>query len=331
MTVRRRKPNRALAGRGSGSTNPSLTSGHWREAAVREARGYAIATTPDGNHRAQLLGNGHFGMVFDAVDRTRTQHRAVKLPIATNNHGHYWSWEAQERHIMHEAGVANELEALGFTIVPRGVYTTFGRGTPAFVRELGEPAKSITGAEYAKIEAELVSIEMDHHWQVANDDPALYRRADGTLFFADVGFWRAPRPGPAHRWRAMESDLGGLLERVQHTYLVDLVDKKTGAPVAPPRARSWDIRGVPTTVSMMVLIAALASGLEFLRDESKPLRSDRFTAKLAHDLVAAIAVRRLHGVASPAFAVEAAREAERLLAAIEREKTQKANRFRLRR
>lgn len=330
MTLRR-KTNTALAGRGTGDARPSVTPGHWREPAVREARQYAENTTWTGNHRARKLGQGNFGIVFDVEDRTRTHHRAVKLATSTDIHGQAWTWEAQERNILHEAGVANELAALGFTIVPRGVYTTFGRGTPAFVRELGTPAQGITGPEYADIERQLVSIEVDHRWRVADDDPALYRRADGTLFFADVGFWRAPRPGVSRAWSAMDSNLGMMLGQVQHTYLVGLGDKKTGAPIAPPRDRPYDVRGVPTTVNLMADVKGLASGLEFLREEGKPLRSDKLTVHMAEHLVEGVAARAALGVPTPSFALDAAREAQALLDTIAREKTAKENRFRLRR
>jgi len=101
------------------------------------------------------------------------------------------------------------------------VYVEFDGGTPAIVREYGEPLTAMSGADYTTLERELYDIERRRGWGV-HDELALYRRADGSVFVGDVGFWTAPRKpakGQKRRsWRAINSDLNDLLKQSQRTY-----------------------------------------------------------------------------------------------------------------
>ena len=210
-------------------TPPRLTRGHMREpatvAAARTARHVDMEThyvTRNGERTmawAKQLGAGNFGVAY--LVETDDGPRVVKVPAATDMHRRVWSRVKQTRNIKHEAGVANELVAKGYTVVPRTVYTEFDGGTPAIVREYGEPAGAITGAEYAVLERELFAIERRHGWGV-HDTLALYRRSDGSLFVGDVGFWTAPRgraKGEKPRaWRAFDSDLQHLLHGAQKAH-----------------------------------------------------------------------------------------------------------------
>lgn len=208
------------------TTPPHLTRGHKHDPATIEATRTASHVVANsyrlGNGESawpRHLGAGNFGIAW-RID-TDDGPRVVKLAAATNVHNRPWTREEQTRNLLHEAGVANELRALGFSCVPRAVFVRFAGGTPALVREYGEPAGVLTGAEYADLEAQLVAIERVHGWQV-HDDLALYRRADGTVFVGDVGFWQAPRPllaGEKRRpWKDFDSSLNGLLERAQREH-----------------------------------------------------------------------------------------------------------------
>lgn len=206
-------------------TPAHVTEGHWQEPEVVEAARIA-AKTQQGYDKH--LGDGNFGVTYRVETPDGT--RVVKVPAAYNMHRQPWTRAEQSRNLLHEAGVANELAALGYGAVPRGVYTEWGGGTPAFVREYGEPVTSITPAEYAEIERQLLSIERDHRWRV-EDDLQLYRRADGSLFVGDVGIWQAPSIH-TQKWSARDSSLDTKLARVQQQLLPELPWREKRTAVA---------------------------------------------------------------------------------------------------
>lgn len=152
------------------------------------------------------LGRGNFGLAYSVP--TRDGVVAVKLPADTNVHRTPWSLGKQRQNIMHEVGIANELRAKGVTVVPIAVYAEVD-GTPAMVREYGEPVTALTGEEYAELEQQLLDVERKHGFQV-RDEITLYRRPDGTVFVGDVGLWEHPKKRKA--WSSTESYLSGLLD-----------------------------------------------------------------------------------------------------------------------
>lgn len=192
-----RKRNTVFARRSfRAEDQPRITRDHFDDPAVREAAGIAARTTSqqgymvgDRYERPERIGQGNFGMVYRVPDATGSH--AVKLPAAHDLHNAAWSREAQTSWIRHEAGVANELAARGYTIIPRGVYTEFGQGTPAFVREWGEPVQTLTPGQFATLERELLAIEREKGWTVA-DELLVLKRPDGSVFIADVGLWTPP-------------------------------------------------------------------------------------------------------------------------------------------
>lgn len=282
-------------------TPPRLTRGHMREpatiAAARIARRVDLEpyrVTRDGAQRtewARQLGSGNFGVAY--LVETDDGPRVVKVPVATDMHRRVWSRVKQTRNIKHEAGVANELVAKGYTVVPRTVYTEFEGGTPAIVREYGEPAGTITGAEYAALERELFEIERKHRWGV-HDDLVLYRRTDGSLFVADVGFWTAPRvraKGQKRReWRAFDSDLQHLLHAVQ---------------------KAHGIGSVPTLAELLRLAEAIDG---HVRSPKRDAMDDEIATEYLGELDAAMRKRSDAGVPSPREVERIAQRARRSLA-----------------
>jgi hypothetical protein len=286
------RPNPVRARRGSDSVaKPRLTRGHLslpetREAAKRAARttlrtGFSWrdgGTDEDPVYRyghAQLVGTGNFGMVY-RVDDARGP-VAVKLPAAHDLARAAWTRDKQTDWMRQEAGVANELAAKGYSVIPRGVYTEFEGGTPAFVREWGEPATSITGPEYADLERQLLAIERRHGWRI-HDDLVLYRRADGTLFVGDVGFWEAPRPGPRRKWEAMQSDLPHLVQKLGVT-----------TPVLSPE-------GAPTSVRFVTSLETLARITAARYERRKNIPPGRLDMNMAQELLDGVAAREAAGI-----------------------------------
>lgn len=221
------KANDARAARegrdGLRSAPARLTRGHDRLPEVIAASKVAARVTtphfeePGGYGGSRYLGEGNFGIAY-VVESPSTGRHTVKVPTARSIHRRPWTRTEQAENLMHEAGVANELGALGLKMVPRTTYTTFGGGTPALVREYGEPVVSLTPAEYAALEAELVHVERDLRWRVA-DELSTYRRADGSVYVGDVGFWRSPRPRArgekSEKWDSNHSNLDVLLSNLQ--------------------------------------------------------------------------------------------------------------------
>jgi hypothetical protein len=277
-------------------TPARLTRGHDRLPETIEAARWAARLdmegyrTRDGEyHRAQHLGSGNFGHAY-RVD-TDDGPRVVKVPTAVSIHQRPWSLAEQTRNMLHEAGIANELAAKGYSVIPRIVFTRYG-GTPTLVREYGEPAGTITPVEYAGLERQLVEIERKHGWGV-HDNLALYRRRNGSIFVGDVGFWRAPekRPRGTKRkpWKEFDSSLGSLLSLAQRDY------------------------GVP---SVTTLARLLAEGQHFDRDDVKA-PSD-FAAGMAEDFIEEVEGRRAEGIPTSREIARYVRLARRVIRAFGR-------------
>ena len=264
-------------------TPPKLSRGHFSREDVIEAAKAAQRLNMesyrlDGDRyaRAALLGNGNFGMAY-RVD-TNKGPLVVKVSTATNMRGAYWTRAQQTRNMRQEAGIANELAAKGYSVVPRTVYVEIDGGTPALVREYGEPLQKMTGEEYGELERQLLEIERKHHWKV-EDELSLYRRTDGTIFVGDVGFWRAPavvRKGEKRRpWKNFDSSLSGLLERARKAH-----------GVIHGRALPWLVE----TAKWMDSKA---------KQDSKTARASAFMLREAKEFIDDILEREIAGITTP--------------------------------
>lgn len=186
---------------------PFLTEGHFDLPMVEEAMRIASQAK-----ESEQLGRGHFGEAF----LVETSKGPVIVKVAAERMLYQlqrpWTRQEQQANLMHEAGVANELEDLGYDIVPRSVYVELDDGTPAIVREYGEEVESgeISGQEYYELERALFDLEKDTGWRV-QDELLLLRRPDGSLFIGDVGIWAAPNVGKGREWRLGDSHLPSLL------------------------------------------------------------------------------------------------------------------------
>ncbi len=280
---------------------PRVSRDHWKRPDTAQAARIAsrlkvapqsYSYTRDGKRQygyVDPLGSGNFGAAYkvEADDAPYV----VKVASATNVHGRPWMRDEQTRNLRQEAGIANELASLGYSIVPRTTYVELDGGTPALVREYGEPLQTMTGAEYAELESQLLAIERKHGWRVY-DELSLYRRRDGSIFVGDVGFWRAPSilaKGKRRReWRAMDSSLGGLLQDAQ---------KRHGVP---------DVMPAPRLLS-----------LGSFRVSRGPRREkmDDLYAELTQDFLDAVGTRESAGVPIPADVRSLARTARAELAA----------------
>jgi hypothetical protein len=189
------------ASRDPAYTNPKIPPGYFDRPEVVAAGRVAA----DALRAGRLLGTGNFGQVFGH------KRQAVKVPARTNLHGKVWANENVEPYLIHEAGVANELSAQGHGVVPTVVLTRTLDGTLALLREMGAPPGVVTAAELGELEAQLEAVEADG-WDV-DDELAVFRRQDGSLFVADVGWWR-PRPGPRGSFPMSGSSLPELLARL---------------------------------------------------------------------------------------------------------------------
>ena len=198
-----RKGSRAArASRDEQYMSATLTQGHMDEPAVRAARQVARRALTQG----QKLGEGFFGVAY-LVDG-----RVVKLPRYEVPHRPRKSLKEARAWLLHEAGVANELSEAGFSIIPEIVYVELEDGSPALVREYGEPAGKLSAAELHDLERQLWEIEQaGTEWDVA-DDLLLLRRGDGTVFVGDVGFWRA-RDKPRKHDHMDSSDIPMLMSK----------------------------------------------------------------------------------------------------------------------
>lgn len=113
-----RKRNVVHARRGFGKDDqPRISADHFNEKSVREAAEVAALVAARHPTRAILAGNGNFGVVYRV--ETPDGPRVVKIPATNDNHGVAWTRDEQTMWLRHEAGVANELAARGYTVVPR--------------------------------------------------------------------------------------------------------------------------------------------------------------------------------------------------------------------
>ena len=284
-----RKPNAVHARRGFGKDDqPRVSLGHFHQRSVREAAEVAALVAARHPTRAAFAGAGNFGMVYRV--ETPEGPRAVKVPAANDNHNVAWTRAEQTMWIRHEAGVANELAARGYTVVPRGVYTEFEGATPAFVREWGEPVRHLTPALYATLESELYAIEREARWDV-QDVLLVFARPDGSVFVGDVGYWMAPKD-PAAPPRDRVSDLLRMLLR--------------DTPILRPDGAEWRpaVRGTLERLARLV-----ADEIEV----GAGLRLDAFTRRQLGDLVAEVRTRDAFGLPVPDDARAAAGPALELL------------------
>jgi hypothetical protein len=222
------------------------------------------------------LGRGNFGQTF--LTQTAKGPITVKVAAAQALYGNKQRWTRadQQRNMMHEAGVANELAEMGYDVVPRTIYVELSDGTPALVREYGDLADTLTPDEFYALETRLLALEQETGWRVQDDLLAL-RRPDGSLFIGDVGIWQPPtvRQGKKSTYSTMDSSLGALLTNLAASAL------------------GKDITSLPR---VMQLTEALAD-----KDE------DHFFVKdFREDLREALTERESVGVPSPPSAYRAA-------------------------
>jgi len=191
----------ARASRGQRYQSATLTPGHTSEPEVVQAVRIAQRAQREGKH----LGDGFFGSVYRVGDhivkfpRYKVPHRKDKTPAEARGY------------LLHEAGVANELREAGHTIVPHIVFVDLPDGTPVLVREYGKEAKDLSVADLGQIEAALRAVETTGAgWDVA-DELLVLRRADGSLFVGDVGWWRYR--GKPRSWMD-DQELGTLMSNL---------------------------------------------------------------------------------------------------------------------
>lgn len=163
------------------TTPPVLTDGHFDRPEVTFATFVAELCEEFG----EPLGEGNFGSAYYV--ETDAEAFVVKLPAEFDIHGKPWTEKEKRENLMHEAGVANELAALGVSIVPSIVYVELPDGSPALVREYGAPVSKLFPEEFFDLERALVEVEQ-MGWSV-QDELELYERRDGTIFVGDVGVW----------------------------------------------------------------------------------------------------------------------------------------------
>lgn len=249
---------------------PYLTEGHFDLAAVREAVAIASQAKRDG----VPLGRGNFGETF-RVDTSRGP-VVVKVAASTMLYGERRGWtpEEQRHNIMHEAGVANELSEMGYRIVPETVYVELDDGTPALVREYGEPAV-LTPEDFYALELALVALEDETRWRV-QDDLLVLRRADGSLFIGDVGIWQPPTIREKKTSRPADSNVDALLSQL----------------------------AVQTFGFDVAVLPRILQYVRFLQDRDEDAF---FTKRFRDDLREALTERERAGLPSPAEAYEAAR------------------------
>lgn len=199
------------------------TRRHFAEPGTRDAQA-AVAAVLEG--RGQPLGMGNFGAAY-RVETARgpvTVKLGSRRTMHTRHAGEMYAtgWNQGGRRIervreelMHEAGVSNAL-AGRFRVVPWAVYAEH-KGKPALVREYGELGP-ISPGEYDQLGRELLAV-VNAGWHVA-DELLVARRPDGSLFVADVGFWRPIEGGgegiyEPHRvaFEDLTALLGGLAYR----------------------------------------------------------------------------------------------------------------------
>lgn len=205
---------------------PYLTEGHFDLDVVREATAIASQAKRDG----VPLGRGHFGETF----RVTTSRGPVVVKLAADKmlwgERRAWTRAEQRQNLMHEAGVANELADMGFSIIPESVYVELDDGTPAIVREYGE-VTTLSPQDFYAVERQLFDLEKQTRWRV-QDDLLVLRRPDGSLFIGDVGIWQPPTIRQGAAGKTDHSNLEALLE--------ELAQATFGAPVTSlPRIEAY--------------------------------------------------------------------------------------------
>jgi hypothetical protein len=190
---------------------------HFTAAETRNAQ-TAVAAVLAG--RGKLLGHGNFGSAY----RVDLPGGPVLVKMGTRETMHSRGGHGKRRatrgkwsmrdELMHEAGVANELRALGFRVVPHTVYVEH-KGWPAVVREYGELVESLTPIEFDAL-AERLAAVVANGWKVS-DDLLLARRRDGSIYVADVGLWSpfTRDTDPKHAYQ----DLFWLLDKLKMPFM----------------------------------------------------------------------------------------------------------------
>lgn len=219
--------------------------------------------------RGVPLGQGNFGAAFRVeVDGAPVLVKmGSRRDMHTRTPGDMYGWltskyaqggrslETARRELIHEAGVSNELWALGHRVVPATIYAEY-KGRPALVREYGQIPANITPQEYDALSRDLARVVADG-WAVA-DELLIARRADGSLFVADVGLWHPYNPGPegtglSYSW---STAAGQAYDRLC-TLLSNLSQQQAWATGAVPWSRSGTLRGQPTPSAIELKIQRL--------------------------------------------------------------------------
>ena len=270
---------------------PSLTEDHWYRPEVIAARG----TITDAIRRNEYLGQGNFGLTYRAGTKERPM--AVKVAQGTSLHRRPWTRQQQTDNLMHEAGVANQLRAMGYQFVPESVYAELEDSTPGIVREYGEPVKTLTPAQFARLETDLYRMEDETGWR-AQDTLSLYTRPDGSVFVGDVGIWQ---PGVRGRKRDhLNSNLPNLLNQAAKDYL------------PPGQAEAYyPPESVKNKVSM------IGTGLTVLPKAKDRARTLEFLSQDASRLARAVAGRESLGLSVPPNAYAALRAAAKAGASLD--------------
>ena len=203
------KLNPAKARRWDGNTAQyvpiELTPGHADLPETQEARRLAQAAL---DRPSESLGKGNFGVTY------LSEGHVVKLPRRENMHRVAWKSAELRQEFIHEAGIVNELRALGHTVVPETVFVEGLMGAGLFdfalVREYGHPVDALALDEWDELSRGLGAVQEDGY--AVRDELLILCRPDGSLFIGDVGLWKAPAIGASGPVTSMESDLDSLLD-----------------------------------------------------------------------------------------------------------------------
>ena len=280
----KRHQNPARASRGQQYQSATLTEGHFDSATVKVAAKIAKRARQQGAY----LGRGNFGEVYGI------EGHVVKYPVLRDIHDRPRSPAEARGYLLHEAGVANELAEAGHRIVPVTVFVELPDGTPALVREYGEPLSKVAADEVVALEKGLYDVEATgkHGWDVA-DELLVMRRKDGTLFVADVGWWRV-RQKPRSGW--------------------------AGASLLPDLLGRWAVSaGLPKTTKkgLAINFAAkmdyLLGEIAILETEEHPDDYENWGEDLGPELAGQIAQRIESGLAVPDDVIDLLIRVERAL------------------
>jgi len=289
---RRRHRNPARASRGEQYQSATLTDGHFDAATVKAATKIAQKARRQG----KKLGRGNFGEVYGIGGHV------VKFPVL-DGYNRQKTPEQARGYLLHEAGVANELAEDGHRVVPVTVFVELADGTPALVREYGKPLSKVTTDEVAALEKGLYGVEATgkQGWDVS-DELLVMRRKDGTLFVADVGWWRV-------RDKARKHDFN---DRSEVPFLLSAWAKSVGLPKKVQDALAFDFSY--RTRNLLQHIKYITKN---------PKNTELFAVLLAQDKIpemkAAIETRTDLGFPVPATAVKALRKAEKVVDSLDLE------------